>query len=126
AIIDPAKTRAEQGAVIGTDSWRVGERLFKAVLIESDHYGALTLRECVSPWADQFKLTLPEGESKGDLEIQQARMSATNLDRQLDALRVALDALNSIDQRFKEITGAMKPNFNYPLNILNAGEAGAK
>src|SRR5262249_1927578 len=55
---DPAKKKLEPGENPEDDAWQIEKRLLKVTLLESDRHGAVTLRDCLSPWAKARKITL--------------------------------------------------------------------
>jgi type VI secretion system protein ImpA len=122
SIADPAKAAPQAGAVFSSDSWRMEERLLKAVLLQSDRHGALSVRDCLSPWAKKLKLTLPAGEDRTAEFIHEVRLAAADatLASQHTAFRAAMIALGSIDSIFKKAPGEIKPKLDYLTRLLKA------
>ena len=128
SIADPAK------GITLSDSWRIEERLLKSALLASDRHGALSLRDCLSPWRDKtiefgndgteprsIRLSLPAGEDRSAEFVHEVRLaSADMLPRQQQALQTAVAAVESIKSVFKDKKGTIKPSLDYLIALLKA------
>ncbi len=121
SVPDPGKEKAQVGPVIGSDSWRIQERLFKAVLLASERHGVVSLRDCLSPWAKTLKLALPPGEDRSAEFIHEVRLAAgPGLDGPRQALEKALSSLDGIAKAFEKVGGEIKPRLDYLTRLLRA------
>lgn len=121
---DPSAPKGADTSMVAGDSWGIQTRLLKATLLRSDEHGELSLRDCLSPWAVQRKLSLPPGEDRTPESIYEARLRASAMvPGQRVVLQDAIAAVQGLDQSFKSAPGTLKPNFGYLLKILAAAQA---
>jgi hypothetical protein len=84
------------------DSWRVVERVYAATLIESGQNGALSVRDCLAPWATGLQLKLPEGKSTTAAMITSALAQAAERQQRQEVLKQALTSARKIEETFRE------------------------
>lgn len=125
SVEDPAGVSAKPGAVTTSDSWRLGDRFLQVPLLRSQRHGDVSVRDCLSPWARQMKLTLPPGEDRSPEFIAEARLASTeSLPRQRDALQAALRALGGIERACQAMPATVgRPRPGFVTRLLRAALA---
>jgi type VI secretion system protein ImpA len=84
------------------DSWRFVERLYAATLIESPLNNALSVRDCLAPYAAELQLKLPDGRPTTEAMIASALSEAAGLPRQQEVLDQAIKAARNIEAAFRD------------------------
>ena len=120
---DPALVRTASGAVVASDSWQIEGRLLKSILLKSDRHGELSVRDCLSPWAAELKLSLPSGTDRSVEFVHEVRLdAATLLPEMRQSIQSAISGLEGIEAVFKIAQGTLKPKFDYLLRLLKAAK----